>query len=778
MRDISVVDPKGRLLSEISLPTPLLSVIREGASVAWGRLGLIRSLGEALLEADPQGADPSTLEGALAELQAGLLYAAVSGMRLRAGAPDGALPGLARLARRVDLAGPEGRGAILALWEPGVVLKSAVRAADAGRYAHLILMRGPSRLRPRMSVLVPGRDAERALAELTELNALRVRDPILLSDPDPDPAPMPARPRRPRKRADPVRSPVLTPAPAPPAPAPEAAADTSWADPFLPVLTRGIVLAPPLAELERAVRRLCASIRPDTGPDLSRARILRLLIEGWRLGVGPGRLDKDRFRYPPRGLHEMFRDRARAIELVTRGPERSGALRAISRASALQAWAFGAAPSGRGAAAPDRRFREERSGPARALPEEAVAGLADLNGAASSGVLDQLIRDGLVADGTPPALTELGLRLLKELTAPPEERLPSLLDLDPPTKEALIALSREGRVRRGRPALFEPDSEGAFKELLGSADRLAVRPPADGADPLPEPLLDLLIRAWRVGKDRYRPPHPEVRVRADGEMGPYFRELARIISELTGPDRARGKPEAAFTLIRTALTEAWRIGAGPRPLRAPPVRFREECALALRPLSVPAREALIALHQEEGGSFLRGELSELQRAGLLLSAESRLLTAEGTSAALAELAHRSAPRPSLLDTIPVTAAPEPEPSVPEPPPVKIPRRDRTALDRLAEAATRRATRGRPPLSDPFPGKALRALMGAFLLGRPGPEEGARLPRRVRAELERDATALAERTRPARASGGPEAARLPLLELCLRAYRMGASQGPG
>ncbi|MCA9774213.1 MAG: hypothetical protein KC466_17480, partial [Myxococcales bacterium] len=126
MRDISVVDPKGRLLSEISLPTPLLSVIREGASVAWGRLGLIRSLGEALLEADPQGADPSTLEGALAELQAGLLYAAVSGMRLRAGAPDGALPGLARLARRVDLAGPEGRGAILALWEPGVDLKTAV----------------------------------------------------------------------------------------------------------------------------------------------------------------------------------------------------------------------------------------------------------------------------------------------------------------------------------------------------------------------------------------------------------------------------------------------------------------------------------------------------------------------------------------------------------------------------------------------------------------------------------------------------------------------------
>lgn len=777
MRDISVVDPKGRLLSEISLPTPLLSVIREGASVAWGRLGLIRSLGEALLEADPQGADPSTLEGALAELQAGLLYAAVSGMRLRAGAPDGALPGLARLARRVDLAGPEGRGAILALWEPGVDLKTAVRAAEAGRYAHLILMRGSARLRPRLSVLVPGRDAERTLAELTELNALRVRAPVLLADPEQ----APPAPRRARRRAPPAPAPV--PVSARPVAPPEPPADTSWADPLLPHLTRGIVLSPPLAELDRAVSRLCAAIRPDTGPDLSRARILRLLIEAWRLGEGPGRLDTERFPYPTRGLHEMLRDRARAIELVIRGPERAGSLRAIARASALQAWALGAAPSERGAPVPDRRFREERSGPARAAPEGALELLSDLDGAAASGVLGPLVRDGLVTEGAPPALTERGRRLLEELSAPPDARLPSLLQLDPPTPEALIALSREGRVRRGRPALFEPDPEGAFGDLLTAAEGLVSTRPDEEADPLPEPLLDLLIRAWRVGKDRYRPPHPEVRVRADGEMGPYFRELARIISALTRPDRSCGEPGTALTLIRTALTEAWRIGAGPRPLRAPPVRFREECSLPLRPLSVHAREALIALHQEEEGGFHRGELGELQRAGLLLSAESRLLTAEGTSAALAELAHRHAPRPSLLDTIPAPEAPEPAPPAPAPPvprprPVKIPRRDRVALEQIAEEATRRQTRGRPPSSDPFPGKALRALLDAFALGRADPEGGVRAPKRVRAELERAVSDLAGRTGPDREAGGPEAARAPLLELCLWAYRLGAARDRG
>lgn len=769
MLNISVLVPQERISCAINLPVPLSEVMEEDRSYDWfGRLRL-RIMRDDVLEADIQTSDPDILEPLLQEVQAGLLYAALSGMRLRPGPADTALPGLARFARRVDLTDPSGRVAILALWAPGVELRTAVRTAEAGRYTHLILLRGTSRLRPRLSVLVPGRDAERTLAELTHLAGLRVRPPTLEVEPEPVEETVSAPPTRARKRRRPHPSPVTDVA------LPlleEGAPDTGWAAPYLAVLTRGLVFTPPLEELERIAVRLRNTISEETSPDLIRGRILRALIQGWRIGSDPERLRTERLRYPPNRLHDLFRDRARAMETVSRGYRDTDPLLLMTRVSVFQAWAFGAAPARRGMPLPDRRFREERSTRCRSLPEAAIRALAELPGVTEPDALAPLIKDGLISEGPDHILSEAGQRILEELTAPVGDDLPSLLDLVGPTPEALRALELTDRPRRGRPSKRDQDPQSGMERLLGAADDLVRLIPETGSDPLPDPLTDLLIRAWRLGKDRKRPPQPGVRVKAGGEVGPYLTEQARVISEATLAARTGPDPELARTLVRGAIVEAWRLGSGPKPLRAPSPRYREECSAPLRPLPPSARQALMALHQEEDVSPARGDLNALMREGFLLSLESGLLTAAGTAAALAEIAHRSEARPGVLGIIGTRVPIRSNPDA-----VRIPRRHRTILDRLAEAATTPKTRGRPPRSDPFRGHALRALTAAYWLPRPAPDPDRtrRAPTRVSKELDRVARALADLTLKDRTERGLIVARGPLREACTLAYQMGATQ---
>ena len=781
MFEVPVLVPEGRASCAITLSVPVSALLGGEDTCDWAGHARLRPGPDGGIEAEGAPSDPTRLEAFLTDLQAGLLYAGIAGLRPRPEAQETPLPGLARLARRVDLTGPDGRVAILALWGPDVTLKEAVRAAAAGRYAHLILLRGVNKTRPRLSVLVPGRDAERALAELTELGTLRVGRPYLVIEPDPALA-APAEPRRRKGTGTALKPGKRSAAPKPrksrkisAVPKGEPAPGTDWADPFLPALSPPEIGPAPVLELDRLSRELCVSSPPGTPPDRVRYRILRVLIEAWRLGLGTDRRISRVFRYPSRGLHDLLRDRARAIGTLLETGDRERRLRALVRVSALQAWSWGQIMPRSFPKDPPRMFREERSVLARSVPEQELALLmrvaegdvpdpADLAG---------LRRRGLLGGEGPPVLTGPARELLRELSEEVSGPLPSLLDLLGPTLEALLALDpRTGpkeAVEEAPPTALDPALEKALGPLLTAAEDLALQRPGDGTDALQDPLRDLLMWAYRTGRGGPRPPRQDAPVRVPGEMGAFLTERARALCALTRADREAGEVGPVRALLRESLIEVWGVGAGPAPLRAPPPRFREECSAPLRPLSLPARAALIALNQEEEGRHERGALNELVRAGLLLSGGSRLLTPAGRTAAITELTHRSRPDP---------APPPPEPPDPGLARIRVPPRAVPELDRLAARVTTRPGRGRPPSPDTFADRVLKALKGAFRLGRSSPDRdaGPRTPLRATRLLERLAGEVTDLTREDRERDGPEAARRALRDACAFAYRMGAAHG--
>lgn len=650
MFEVPVLITEGRASCAITLSVPVPALLGGREVCDWAGLARIRPGPDGGIEAEGAPSDPARLEAFLTDLQAGLLYAGIAGLCPRPEAQETPLPGLTRLARRVDLTGPEDRVAILALWGPDVTLKAAVRAAAAGRYAHLILLRGASRTRPRLSVLVPRRDADRTLTELTELGALRVGRPRMMIEPGPALS-APAQSRRQRVSGSALKPHKSRKTGA--VPRGDPAPGTGWADPFLPALSPPELGPAPVLELDRLTRELCVSSPPGTPPDRVRYRILRVLIEAWRLGLGTDRRISRAFRYPSRGLHDLLRDRARAIGTLLEAGERAQRLRPLVRVSALQAWSWGQIMPRSFPKDPPPMFREERSVLARSVPEPELALLmrvAEGDVPPDPADLAGLRQRGLLVGEGPPLLTGPAREILRDLSGEATRPLPSLLDLLGPTLDALLALDPrtgpKGAVDELPHIALDPAFEEAMGPLLTAAEGLALQRPRDGTDALQDPIRDLLMWAYRTGRGGPRPPRPDAPVRVPGEMGAFLTERARALCALTRADREAGEAGPVRALLRESLIEVWGVGAGPAPLRAPPPRFREECSAPLRPLSPPARVALIALNQEEEGRHERRALDELVRAGLLLSAGSRLLTPAGRAAAIKELTHRSRPDPA------------------------------------------------------------------------------------------------------------------------------------
>lgn len=482
------------------------------------------------------------------------------------------------------------------------------------------------------------------LAELTELGALRVGRPRMMIEPGAALA-APAQSRRQRVSGSALKPHKSRKTGA--VPRGDPAPGTDWADPFLPALSPPELGPAPVLELDRLTRELCVSSPPGTPPDRVRYRILRVLIEAWRLGLGADRRISRAFRYPSRGLHDLLRDRARAIGTLLEAGDWAQRLRPLVRVSALQAWSWGQIMPRSFPKDPPPMFREERSVLARSVPEPELALLmrvAEGDVPPDPADLAGLRQRGLLVGGGPPLLTGPAREILRDLSGEATRPLPSLLDLLGPTLDALLALDpRTGPTAGGEKApatALDPALEEALVPLLTAAEDLALQRAGDGPDALQDPLRDLLMWAYRTGRGG---PRPDAPARVSGEMGAFLTERARALCALTRADREAGDAVPVRALLRESLIEVWGVGAGPAPLRAPPPRFREECSAPLRPLSPPARVALIALNQEEEGRHERRALNELVRAGLLLSAGSRLLTPAGRAAAITELTHRSRP---------------------------------------------------------------------------------------------------------------------------------------
>lgn len=663
MLKISVDLARHSVTGGISLPRPLSAVMREGGSFDWAGLARIRMIQDDLLGVDTPREDPEELMSLLIGLQTGLLYAAVSGLRLREEGPGGDPSGLDRLCRTVELVGADEHVETLAFWDGSVTLKQALGAADVGGLTHFVLIRGPSRALPRMSVMVRRGDADLALEQITRLRSLRADPPLLETAPDPqEEEALLARnallleAARSRRRRTPNRRrmrPRL------------GASEAGWERPFLPVLSRGAALPPPALELDRMAVELCDALRLATPPELARKKLLRVLNRAWRLGENPDQVGEGRSRNPQPRIMDFFRDRARAVEALTRDEASGQQLRALTRISALQAWRFGAVHPRRTPVPPSPRFREERPVAARPVPPEALDALLaahETGEAPPDGPRSVLARYGLIGDAEGSPLTEAGLDLARLLTSPPNGELPSLLDLLEPTPEAIRALEPEDRtVRMGRPprtgkpprrpksappASRDPDP-ALWAPLVERAETIAEARVQGDTDPMPELLSDLLGRAWRAGRDR-RSGLPEGgHVRLPGPIRPFLEERAELIAAATLPDRKSGKRSKALKLIRASALEAWRIGSGPDPDAAPPPRYLEESPAALRGLSAAAREALLALAQDEGGPIGKRARNALSRAGLLSGEGAPRLTPEGEAAARSERDHRSSGLPSI-----------------------------------------------------------------------------------------------------------------------------------
>jgi hypothetical protein len=639
MHNVSVNLVGTGAVSRIPLAHPLSAVMREGAQHDWAGLARIRMIREDLLEVDTPQEGTLGLMALLTGLQTGLLYAAASGLRIGEGAPDRGLAELATLCGTVGLVGPDGRAETLTLWNPSVTLKQVLGAAAAVDLTHFVLVRGPSRALPRMSVLVRSRDADMALERITQIRSLRADPPLLGTDPEEEEALLARNAQlveasRSRRRRPPNRRALRPRLGAP---------ETGWELPILPILARGTALPPPAIELDRMAAELCDALRFPTPPGLARKRVLTVLNRAWRLGGDPEQAHEGFTRYPKPGVLDFFRDRARAVEALTRDEASGQALRALTRISALQAWRYGAVHPRRSPQPPAPRFREERSVTARSVTPDAIDALLAYH--VSGAPPDErsrkpLLEAGLIRNGEGPALTESGTRVVGELTSSPNEALPSLIDLLEPTPEAIRALDPD------RPE--SPDPEPALLgQLIERAGTIAATRVRDDTDPMPELLSDLLGRAWRAGRDgRMRLPEGK-HVRLPGPIRPFLEGRAELIASVTLPGRKRGKSSKALRLIRDSALEAWRIGSGPDPDTAPPPRYLEERPAPLRGLSSSAREIVRALGLGQEVEIGKRTQSELRRAGLLSGEAPAGLTPQGEAAARADRDHRSSGLPSI-----------------------------------------------------------------------------------------------------------------------------------
>ena len=107
MFEVPVLVPQGRASCAITRSVPDSALGGED-TCDWAGLARLRPGPDGGLKVEGAPSDPTRLEAFLTDLQAGLLYAGIAGLRPRPEAQETPLPGLARLARRVDLPGPDG----------------------------------------------------------------------------------------------------------------------------------------------------------------------------------------------------------------------------------------------------------------------------------------------------------------------------------------------------------------------------------------------------------------------------------------------------------------------------------------------------------------------------------------------------------------------------------------------------------------------------------------------------------------------------------------------
>ncbi len=681
MNKVSIIPPQERVTCTITLPLPLSSLMDLDRSYGWGELTRLRAVREDAIELDTAFPEEAALHRLLTGLQAGLLFAAVSGMRLHGEPIKGALTRLTSLGGRVDLSGPGRRSAVLALWADGVEVRQAFQLAERGGYAHLVLTRGAARTRPHLSVLVPERDADRAMGDLIAVQTLRL-SPELLVEPDPELiAPPRVRPQRSAKsRAAPAPTESSTPESSTPEPAaPETPpAGAVWAVPFLSTLGGRDVPDPPLAELDALAADPVTRTRARTDAELLRSRIARALAGAWRLGADP-----ERYRTDPAWLLQLrtanfLRERSRVVEEVTRSDPDTEPLHALIRVSALQAWRLGV--GGAKQKPPPARFREECPVPLRSVSPElrrVLLGVHQGSSAPDADTAAPLIRFRFL-DAT-LSLTRAGRRAVAEALSETSGRLPRLRDLLGPTRAAVRGLSPVTRKARPEPRKRAARDETAERSAAPARsgpgrDPDEIRTLLDGIGPpplappdgdAPDPIVERMLQCWRVGRAPQGRVRDGVTGRVPAEVRLYLEERVRAVRDATGPDAGGEEAERGVLVLKETAREIWRLGTEFTGVTLPPLpaRYRDEFSARMRRVPPEARVTLIDLHQ--GGPVSaqrRPVLFALVRDGLLQSAVSGLLTEAGDDLVRTELAHQGGDLPRILPGVPRT---RPTPPVPD-----------------------------------------------------------------------------------------------------------------
>lgn len=641
---VTFLDTRAR--AEITLQRGLLSCVEPRDAHRWGRGVQIRALDDHRLEVEGSGDRIGDLDQFLANLQNGLLYADVSGMRLSR--PLGLLPvrPLTERAGRADLTGPDGRYAILAFWGDTIHSREAADFASAQDHVAFTLSPGPRKTYTRLSVLVPPGQAEAALSDLTTLKIMRARPALLTYEPEAlarfgEPGPV-----------------------------------SEWG-PVGERMTRDLPRTPPLLGIDAMTLNACEeSAAANEDPVLFWPRLIKLLSECWRLGAEASGSERAK-GVPPRILVENFRELAHAIEMATRDDRRAldfTRVRAVARICGLEAWRYGFfAPAALRRARVPSRYREEAAiemrpvhPPARDLLIALCQGETDLPYEASA--YKALIDGGFLDPLRVP--TREGQIAVRAQIARGRRRLPSVMEVprrgvalyprgEEPHAKASTRPKSPARKKAGRksartgsvaspPRAWKADPEkvaAGTEALLRELTRLhetpeRVRPEGD-RDPYEEGVLELLLRGWGVGRSSEKRPPKELTL--------FLKERSRVIAEQTRPRRAEADLRAASELTRASVLEAVRIGSGENPGLQP--RFREECTPALRPVRAGERPALLALFQEEfERTYPKGLLGRLERVGLIQSGRSLLLTEAGIAAVRAEIAHMSS-APSILTIV-------------------------------------------------------------------------------------------------------------------------------
>mgnify|MGYP000117898830 CR=1 FL=1 len=633
MREILVHLDEGHTVAAISLPVGLSDLMTPGVSYPWGKGRVFADSDLSLrLSAPEEAASGTGFWDLLTGIQAGLLFLALSKVRLLDPGLSEPFPDLDAVACRTDLRLASGERGVLALWSQPSNLPQAIRIASGAGLAHFVVQKGRVKSRPRLSVMIPHKMSEWGLDRVTALQVLRV-NPRILSEHEA--AQILSSSQAPE--AGPVRV--------------QGEAETSvpaWEDPFWDLFCHETETPPPVSVLDRlaekACRRLCAP--PPAG--FSRSPSLAALSWAWRMGAGGPNTPVLRRLYPADPVHNRLRDRARVLDQVVEDGD-GDLLRQVVRVSMLQAWRIGFEGRGGQARAPQGTFYEEREAGLRDLSPEAQEVLLRIHNDQrvsnrSHEAVQELSDAGLIKNLKTRSLTRSGKRLLRQSLQRPADA-PSIREISRPTKAVMRTLRVVADTSTPPSRPFSRNDvdrpwDAPFRRRLiaedgaafhvGEIDRIV-----EGVERLiSDPELTrkrfhrALNAAYRVGRsaatgkdESRRAPSPLVTR--------FLRERARALETLPGPEEVPGLLAA---LLRISCLQAWRTGVDGVKNRFTTLdaRFLEEDPRELWDVSEPARALLYRLGAGVDGSEPDPEeVEELVTQGLLRSVRKPSLTRDG-----------------------------------------------------------------------------------------------------------------------------------------------------